>query len=182
LLPQLAASHSFRSNMIVFVLFSILSTLLAVYAAPIPSLPAEFVVAHNAIRAAHVAPPLSWSDDLAAKAASWVDQCHFRHTGGVLSDTPYGELHVAATGNFSVVDAVQTFVQDESDYNPRHPTLNHFTQVVWSSTTQLGCARATCQDLFGSGPKRPQPDATYYVCLYDPPGNVAGDAPENVHF
>ena len=38
-------------------------------------------------------------------------------------------------------------------YNPNNPTYSHFTQVVWKSTTQLGCAVATCPDgsIFAAG-------------------------------
>lgn len=30
------------------------------------------------------------------------------------------------------------------EYDPNNPTYSHFTQVVWKSTTQLGCAVANC--------------------------------------
>ncbi len=49
--------------------------------------------------------------------------------------------------------------------------MSHFTQVVWKSTTQLGCGIALCPGLFGNR----QGPATYHVCLYDPVGNVVGE-------
>lgn len=44
--------------------------------------------AHNVVRAQHGANPLSWSDDLAAKAQQWANGCVFQHSGGSLG--PYG--------------------------------------------------------------------------------------------
>ena len=49
--------------------------------------------------------------------------------------------------------------------------MSHFTQVVWKSTTQLGCGIASCPGLFGES----RGTATYHVCLYDPVGNVVGE-------
>ena len=46
--------------------------------------------------------------------------------------------------------------------------VGHFTQVIWASTTELGCGIARCggQDIF--------------VCNYSPPGNYVGDEVVNV--
>jgi len=124
--------------MLVFVLFSIISAFLSnfvvsasshskralsLHSRPSNSQISDFLNAHNSIRAAHNASPLSWSKELAAKAADWADECLLRLTDGVLSSMPYGELQVAgsgsklskrnAGGDFSIQDAVDTFVQDE---------------------------------------------------------------------
>ncbi|KAF8204741.1 hypothetical protein BJ912DRAFT_7230 [Pholiota molesta] len=45
-----------------------------------------FLDAHNVIRAAHNATALQWSPSLAQKAEFWANQCHFKHTDGVLSN------------------------------------------------------------------------------------------------
>ena len=107
--------------MIAFVLLSILLTLLPnclVHAAPVSPVPqiSEFLAVHNSIRVAHNASPLTWSNEFAAKAASWADECLLQLTGGILSDMPYGELQVAASGPFSIQDALNTFIQDECKY------------------------------------------------------------------
>lgn len=75
-----------------------------------------FLLGHNIIRAQHNVNPLKWSTPLAEMAEQWADACNFKHTKGVLSDTPYGENIVAATGDFPVSAAVATFVKDASEF------------------------------------------------------------------
>ena len=41
----------------------------------------------------------------------------------------------------------------------------HYTQVVWERSRRLGCGVATCGG------------SSVWVCNYDPPGNVLGQAP-----
>ncbi|THV08285.1 PR-1 protein [Dendrothele bispora CBS 962.96] len=136
----------------------------------------EYIDAHNAIRTQHGAQNLTWSWELADMAQVWADSCAFTSTGGILSDKPYGENMVAATGDFPVPTAVQTFISDESAYDPASPVYNHFTQVVWRNTTELGCGLAKCDSIFT--PSKGQ--ATFHVCFYNPPGNVVGEAQDNV--
>ncbi|KAJ7044656.1 CAP domain-containing protein [Mycena alexandri] len=135
-----------------------------------------YLAAHNSIRAGHGAVDLSWNKTLADAASSWASSCQLKHSDGTLLDGPYGENIVAATGHFPIANAMQQFVLDEAEYDPSTPTYNHFTQVVWKHTTQLGCAVSQCSGIFpnSDGP------ASYYVCLYDPPGNVIGGVAANV--
>ncbi|KAL0949246.1 hypothetical protein HGRIS_009324 [Hohenbuehelia grisea] len=131
---------------------------------------------HNRVRAAHGAQPLTWSPSLAMRAAAWAHRCKFVPTDGVLSSTLYGENIAAGTGRFPISSAVNMFTQDAGQYNPTHPSYTHWTQVVWKSTTQLGCATARCNGIFDPA----LGEATLHVCLYNPPGNVVGDALHNV--
>jgi len=133
-----------------------------------------YLGAHNSIRAGHGAVDLSWNKTLADAASSWASSCQLKHSDGTLLDSPYGENIVAATGHFPIANAMLQFVSDEADYDPSTPTYNHFTQVVWKDTTQLGCAVSACSGIF------PDSKASYYVCLYDPPGNVIGGLAANV--
>jgi uncharacterized protein YkwD len=71
-----------------------------------------FLEGHNTIRTTRGTKPLTWSTSFATLAEKWADACNFRHTNGVLSDKPYGENIVAATGPFPVLTAMGTFIED----------------------------------------------------------------------
>jgi hypothetical protein len=57
------------------------------------------------------------------------------------------------------------------EYNFKKPGYNeetgHFTQIIWKSTTKVGCARCG-----GKGSKWYE---TYVVCDYMPPGNIVAN-------
>ena len=72
-----------------------------------------FLDAHNVIRKQHGASSLSWSHDLADRAAFWADTCKLEHSGGMLSSNSYGENIAGGTGGFSLTDAVATFIDDK---------------------------------------------------------------------
>jgi len=136
----------------------------------------DYLFAHNSVRILHGAAPLVWDSDLAAGAQAWASACNFAHTDGVLSDEPYGENLAAATGDFGIFAAVQSFLADEDSYDPSSPTFSDFTQAVWKDSTNLGCGYSTqCEGIFPGSTS-----ATLHVCLYNPPGNVVGQASENV--
>ncbi|KDQ16642.1 hypothetical protein BOTBODRAFT_84364, partial [Botryobasidium botryosum FD-172 SS1] len=128
-----------------------------------------YLVPHNTFRAKHGAKPLTWSNSLATSAQAWANRCQFRHSGtkGV------GENLAAGTGNYTPANAIKSWTDESSQYDPKHPQYSHFTQVVWKSTIQVGCAVASCNGIFD--PKFGK--ANYYVCQYSPPGNVIGQFP-----
>jgi pathogenesis-related protein 1 len=100
-----------------------------------------------------------------------------------------GENLAAGTRSFDASAAVSMFASDGCKFrnreravleltvlvavDPSQPTFTHFTQMVWKSTTQLGCGVAVC----GNGQIFPDQygPALYHVCLYDPVGNVIGE-------
>ncbi|KAN0128370.1 CAP domain containing protein [Lactarius tabidus] len=129
---------------------------------------------HNSVRAQYGASDLTWSDDLSSKAQQWANGCVFKHSGGTLG--AFGENLAAGTGNYTITNAVDDWVSEASQYDPSNPVASHFTQVVWKSTTQLGCAVAACNGIFPSS----YGVAQYYVCEYNPPGNVDGEFGQNV--
>jgi hypothetical protein len=62
-------------------------------------------------------------------------------------------------GKYNFANPPQTWSMDTS----------HFTQMVWKSTTQVGCAyKVDCQK------------GAFFVCNYVPPGNFDGQFAANV--
>jgi len=56
---------------------------------------------------------------------------------------------------------------------------NHYTQLVWSTSTHVGCAMAHCPSLVDPDNSGTY-DGYYLVCNYGPGGNVAGVKPFEV--
>jgi len=133
-----------------------------------------YLSAHNTERSQHGANPLTWSDSLSAKAQQWANGCVFKHSGGSLG--PFGENLAAGTGSFTISDAIGLWNAEVSQYNPNNPVPSHWTQVVWKSTTQVGCAVQSCSGIFPAN----EGLAKYYVCEYSPAGNIIGDFAQNV--
>lgn len=136
----------------------------------------EILDAHNQCRARVGVPPLKWSTQVAAYAQDWADTLSktgkFEHRSGGRSG--FGENLAGGTGNMSPTDMVNMWCNEQSKYDPqtgkcrgRDPmACYHFTQVVWSRTTELGCGLA-------SHPKW----GKVLVCNYNPPGNYIGERP-----
>ncbi|HVK72612.1 MAG TPA: CAP domain-containing protein [Kofleriaceae bacterium] len=132
-----------------------------------------FLDAHNRVRAAHCAPPLTWSPELAKVAQAWADQlrnagCAFEH-----SRTRYGEnLAGGTSGALSPASVTEMWYREVGSYDFKRGGFSmdtgHFTQVVWRDTRSLGCGKTTCRGM------------DIYVCNYDPPGNVQGQYRDQV--
>lgn len=141
--------------------------------ASLPPEQAAFLFSHNLVRAAHCAPPLVWSTEIATQAQAWADElardCTFKHSHGF-----YGEnLARGAAGVYEDPREVVLFWYDEvAQYDFRRSDFlkgtGHFTQLIWIGTQRLGCGTSTCQG------KR------LWVCNYDPPGNYRGQYGANV--
>lgn len=134
----------------------------------------RFVAAHNAVRAKHCAPPLSWNPKIAAVAQKWAESlrdqgCKFGHSG----NQQYGENLAAGTEGVLDPEATVKMWYDEIE-KYKFPDggfsmqTGHFTQVVWKATTEVGCGHATCKG------------NDIWVCNYAPFGNVEGEYRENV--
>ncbi|KAF8699161.1 PR-1-like protein, partial [Rhizoctonia solani] len=134
------------------------------------AVPQDYLTAHNNERANHGAKALVWDSGLASTAQAWANQCKFEHNQA-------GQNLYAGTGNPGAAAAVGAWNAESKDYNPSNPQASHWTQVVWKSTTKVGCALATCAPgtIFPANY-----NANYYVCNYSPYGNVAGQYAQNV--
>ena len=137
---------------------------------------------HNSVRA-NVSPsanpplnPLLWDDDVAADAQLWADNCRFVHGG-----RPNEGQNIYAAGGFvpTPSDVVNNWASEVSFYNYNTNTCasgqqcGHYTQIVWSSTTKLGCGMTHCM----SNSPGSKGDWYFVVCNYKPPGNYVGKKP-----
>lgn len=147
-----------------------------------PSLdPTAMLAAHNQWRSKTGVPALKWSNELAASAQQWADQlarsgCRIKHSTGADGENIYragaaqrtdGTSSMQEITEQNVVDAWGNEMKDY-DYatNSCHGVCGHYTQVVWKSTTEVGCGMAVCSN-----------KAQLWVCQYSPRGNMVGEKP-----
>ncbi|HTR35893.1 MAG TPA: CAP domain-containing protein [Bryobacteraceae bacterium] len=130
----------------------------------------EMLAAHNAVRAQVNVPPLTWSRKLAARAQDWADfllRAHrFYHRPG----SNFGENIFEISGApASASQVVADWASEARDYNYRANTCRgvcgHYTQLVWGTTREVGCAVARSAG------------REVWVCNYAPHGNWMGERP-----
>ncbi|POR30918.1 Cell wall protein PRY3 [Tolypocladium paradoxum] len=149
---------------------------------------------HNIHRRNHSAPDLVWDGTLAKYAENTGNTCVFQHDmnqggGG------YGQ-NLASWGGSGDINGLrvkmgasgvteqwyngemsswQFYGQPNAPENSDLHAWGHFTQVVWKSSTKVGCATVKCAagTIFGM-------ESWYTVCNYNPPGNFGGEYGNNV--
>ncbi|XP_053917584.1 cysteine-rich venom protein piscivorin [Cuculus canorus] len=136
---------------------------------------------HNALRrgvnpTASNMMKMKWSPQAAKNAQMWVNKCTLSHSPANMRKTTVqcGENLFMSSAPFSWPDVVQAWYDEEKDFEygigAKTPgaVIGHFTQVVWHSSYEVGCAVAFC------------PNSRYkvfYVCQYCPAGNIVGSIP-----
>ncbi|KAJ4716072.1 Pathogenesis-related protein 1 [Melia azedarach] len=130
----------------------------------------DYVNAHNAARQQVGVGPVTWDDTVAAYALEYaksrVGDCNLVHSGG-----RYGENIAKSDGDLSGTQAVDLWVSEKPNYDHKSNSCTrqecrHYTQVVWSKSVRIGCAKVRCNN-----------GGTFIGCNYDPPGNYAGQKP-----
>jgi uncharacterized protein YkwD len=132
---------------------------------------------HNQARGEVGVAALTWDDGLAADAQAWAD--HLASQGGKLvHDSNRGNagenLASSSDATGSPADGVDLWYAEKplydaapnkstfDDSNPDWKKWGHYTQMVWSTTSQIGCGTAT--GAFGR----------VTDCRYRAPGNIQG--------
>ena len=133
--------------------------------------------AHNDARAEFGVAPVAWSEQLAAEAQGHAD--YMARTGIYGHDQTPGRrkkqgenLWRGPRSVFSydimiglMVDEAKLFrpgVFPDNSVNGDWHKVAHYTQIVWPSTTEVGCALASSET------------TDYFVCRYAPTGNKDG--------
>ncbi|WP_226883580.1 CAP family protein [Allocoleopsis franciscana] len=141
---------------------------------------------HNTYRATHHTPELTKSDSLNSSAQDWANQIassgDFAHSSTSNGENIYATYTTASSipGDTLANNAVQSWYSEVSKYDYANPGFSsgtgHFTQVVWKSSTEVGCGAAKGTKTMNGKLY----NAFYVVCQYAPAGNVQGKFPDNV--
>ena len=137
----------------------------------------RILAAHNRERAAVGAPPLQWDATLAEHAASYgpvlASLRHLVHSPREGRPDERENLAMAWHGTLSPEDLVAMWSRERQLLEPgsylfpgasrtgRWEDIAHYTQMVWPTTTRVGCAIYPA-------------DWDYLICRYSPPGNKDG--------
>jgi len=137
----------------------------------------RILAAHNRERAAVGAPPLQWDATLAEHAASYgpvlASLRHLVHSPREGRPDERENLAMAWHGTLSPEDLVAMWSRERQLLEPgsylfpgasrtgKWEDVAHYTQMVWPTTTRVGCAIYPA-------------DWDYLICRYSPPGNKDG--------
>ncbi|KAF2280403.1 PR-1-like protein [Westerdykella ornata] len=157
-----------------------------------PEYKAAVLYHHNAARARHGAPPLTWNDACEAGARRTAETCVFEHPA-FLGELKQGQNIFTVSGNAFNVTAAITESWYKGELDAMRPyfgstdipdtvfhSVGHLTAMLWKSTTGVGCVSIDCGDRMKLSDGTPTRMNKFTVCNYAPPGNYAGRYAENV--
>lgn len=134
----------------------------------------EVLNAHNSERRAVGVADLVWDASLAKEAQEWANGLASSGAMQHASQRSHGEnLYMSGAGRLTATQMVGGWLAERKNYIPgaAHPNVSktgnwadvgHYTAMVWSATTSVGCAVAR-------GARH-----DFLVCRYSPPANMRG--------
>jgi pathogenesis-related protein 1 len=156
-----------------------------------------FLDAHNLVRSgcgvtispapAPSLPLLEWSSSAAAVAQAWANNCSWSHNPVRNPDGVARGENIAASSPdlWDEAGVVGAWASEWVGYNYAGNTCTppsgvtwtscgHYTQLVWRSTLRIGCGYKRCTV---NSPFQNFTTWDFFVCDYEPPGNVSGQKP-----
>jgi hypothetical protein len=143
----------------------------------------------NAARSAVGEQPLTWDPIAAEVAQAYADKCDWMHNPNASAEYAakggsggLGENIAAGAPSQDIAGAVKGWIDEKADFTPPNTCASgkvcgHYTQIVWSTTTAVGCAQAQCTTGSPFADSGPFTHWTMSVCDFNPPGNWAGQNP-----
>jgi uncharacterized protein YkwD len=136
----------------------------------------RLLAAHNSERDRAGLPRLSWSSRLAQEAQTWAvvlsRKGTLEHASSALRRNMGENLWMGSAGYYSAETMIDGFLSERASFRPgtfpqvsrtgNWSDVGHYTQIIWPTTTEVGCAvaRGAVND--------------FLVCRYNPPGNTIG--------
>jgi hypothetical protein len=138
--------------------------------------PARILAAHNAVRMRAGVVPLAWDPALGQAAAAYAQQIAFTgvfaHSNRQARRGTGENLWMGTRGAFSLETMVSNWASEGRMFQRgvfpavsrtgNWEDVGHYTQIVWPTTTRVGCAIASTSR------------TDYLVCRYSPAGNIDG--------
>ncbi|KAM5282554.1 serotriflin-like [Hipposideros larvatus] len=115
---------------------------------------------------------MTWNDEVAKNAENWASQCTQAHSPPYkrrISFAGCGENLYMSSNPRPWSEAIQTLYNEVNNFKygfgstRANAKIGHYTQLVWATSHQVGCALAQCPHSVYK---------YYYVCQYCPSGNV----------
>jgi uncharacterized protein YkwD len=132
---------------------------------------------HNTYRAKHQVSPLVWSNEVSQGAYIWAAGCKWGHDPNCnQGENIYGSGYFtpAAAPLSNAVDMWYNEINNYDYTKDYQSGTGHATQVLWKSSTTLGCAYFACGSTFTIA------NGIFLVCRYTPAGNMIGAFTANV--